>query len=230
MAKYRFLINSPNTAELQGAVIKAKSLEQALEKMLTLVSETETIISIDAEVSGTWHALRGQITNDVTIKEHRSNSPGEPVTGPSQNLSGSSLKPVVQSDQSAFEIDGAASDLSQSQRLSAPAIEESTPAIVTVLWIIAGMVALGSVLFMIDIDFRYLSSEMTAGIIVGIFVANIACIAFASAMSYLHKVSHYTKLNAQLLEKLVAHQLRYGEGPNNTRVHEVPHNQAQGSR
>lgn len=181
-------------------------------------------------MSGTWHALRGKITNDVTINEHRSNSPGEPVTGPSQNLSGSALKPVVQSHQSAFEIDSAAPDLSQSQRSPAPAIEESTPAIVTVLWIIAGMVALGSVFFIIDIDFRYLSSEMTAGIIVGTFLANIACIAFASAMSYLHKVSHYTKLNAQLLEKLVAHQLRCGEGLNDTGVHEAPNNQALDSR
>jgi hypothetical protein len=230
MAKYRFLINSPNTDELQGAVIKAKSLGQALKKMHPLVSETETIISIDVEVSGRWHALRGQITNDVVINEHRSSSPGEPVTGPSQNLSGSELKPVVQFHKSAFEIDKAAPDLSHSRRSTAPTIEVSTPAIVTVLWIIAGMVALGSVLFIIDIDFRYLSSEMTAGIIVGIFVANIACIAFASAMSYLHKVSHYTKLNAQLLEKLVAHQLRCSEGLNDTSVHETPNNQAQVSR
>lgn len=230
MAKYRFLINSPNTDELQGAVIKAKSLEQALGKMRSLVAETETIISIDVEVSGTWHALRGKTIDDVIINEHRSNSPGEPVTGPSQNLSGSALKPVVQSHKSALQMDSAAPDLPQSQRSPAPAIEESTPAIVTLLWIIAGMVALGSILFIIDIDFRYLSSEMTAGIIVGIFIANIACIAFASAMSYLHKVSHYTKLNAQLLEKLVAHQLRWGEGPNDTVVHKAPNNQVQDSR
>lgn len=74
------------------------------------------------------------------------------------------------------------------------------PPLIIALWCFSSLVALSTFLYLVKLDYSYISSESISIIVASSFLINIFFLSISTAMSYLHRISALTEITAGLIK------------------------------
>ncbi|MDK8465896.1 hypothetical protein [Marinobacter sp. SS13-12] len=217
MATYRFVLSSPDRPQLYALGVKAKSLPTAREIASGIIESQERLVSTNVLTGNNWVIVEGEPVSDDDINAHPGQSELSIDVGgdAAPSYEGQILKPPVQLSTSYTSSEAVTSlgkspeqrEIKNSQSglgFSLPTYE--TPLVVTVLGWFSGFVALGTLINLVSIDYRYLSTEMTSIILAAAVLTNLFFFSVTVAMSYLHRINFNTEASNLLLQQQLLKQ------------------------